>query len=122
MNAWRFRIKVPGRKDTFLEFLRVLVIIVLEFQGKSPIACGPKKANLSRTRCDELNHWIVGTQEDKNGKASRWNCKQFHLEGRKEMKATFVCEKCDAPLHINFFKEGFIVILAGFDPKIKNTF
>jgi hypothetical protein len=95
---------------------------MLEYHGKSPVASGPKKASLSGTRYDGLNHWIVGTPEDKNGKASRRNCKQCHLEGKKEMKATFVCEKCDAPLHVNCFKEGVVVILLGFDPKIQNAF
>jgi hypothetical protein len=38
------------------------------------------------------------------------------------MKATVMCDKCDAPLHVNCFKEGFIVMLLGFDPKIKNAF
>ncbi len=48
--------------------------------------------------------------------------KQCHLKARNEMKATFMCKKCDARLHVNCFKEGFIVMLVGFDPKIKNAF
>ncbi len=54
---------------------------------QSPVA--RREPAFSEARYDKLNHWIVGTQEDKKSKGSTQNCKQFHLEGRKEMKATF---------------------------------
>jgi hypothetical protein len=98
---------VTGKKDSFLDFLRELVIVMLETHGKPAAPCGPKRPSLSSTRFDGMNHWIVGTEKDKNGKPSRRNCKQCHLEGKKEMKTVNVCEKCDAPLHTACFKEGF---------------
>jgi hypothetical protein len=70
----------------------------------------PKTEKIT-SRHDGLDHWIVQTENDKHGKPSRRNCKQCHMDGKKEMKATFKCEKCDAPLHVLCFKEGFIVRL-----------
>jgi hypothetical protein len=109
VNAWRLRMAVTGKKDAFLDFLRELVIVMLETHGKPAIATGPKKPTLSGPRFDGMNHWIVGTQMDKNGKPSRRNCRQCHLDGKKEMKTVTICEKCDAPLHTFCFKAGFII-------------
>jgi hypothetical protein len=44
VNAWRLRMKVTGKKDSFLDFLRELVIIMLETHGRDPIATGRKKS------------------------------------------------------------------------------
>jgi hypothetical protein len=62
--------KVTGRKDTFLELFKELVIIMLEYHSRSPIASGPKNANLSGAKYNGLNHWIFGTLENKNSKTS----------------------------------------------------
>jgi len=105
VNAWRLRRKVTGKMDSFLDFLRELVVIMLETHGKPALATGPKRPSLSGARFDRLDHLIVGTEIDKKGKPSRRNCKQCHLEGKKEMKTVYKCEKCDAPLHTHCFKK-----------------
>jgi len=103
VNAWRLRMMVTGRKEPFLDFLRELVITMLRTHGKPPLAPGPKKLPLVGDRFDGINHLPTS--------CTRRNCKQCHLEGKKERKTTTVCKKCDAPLHKNdCFEDGIIVL------------
>jgi len=111
INAWRLRMAVTGNKEPYLDFLRELVVLMLETHGKPALATGPKKAPNPGLRYDGLNHWIAGTEEDANGKPSRRNCKQCHLEGKKERKTVFVCKKCDMPLHTFCFEGAFTEFL-----------
>ena len=104
VNAWRFRMQVTGKKEAYLDFLRELVVTMLQFHGSPPLASGPKKISAG-SRFDGLNHWITSTAEAATGKSSRRNCKQCHLEGKKEAKAVFICRKCDVPLHVQCFEE-----------------
>ncbi len=82
-------------------------------------------------RFDGLNHWIVSTGSSneqncegerpkpkrcsckKNGegdgegeksKPKRRNCKQCTLDGSKDNKTVYMCEKCKVPLHTLCFK------------------
>jgi ubiquitin len=81
-------------------------LVMLKINGKPPLATGRKRSGEpTGLRHDGKEHWIVPTENNKNGTPSRRNCKQCHLEGKKERKATFKCEKCDAPLHVLCFKK-----------------
>lgn len=106
VNAWRFRMKVTGKKQAYLDFLRELVVSMLQAHGSPPLAPGPKKIASSGSRFDGQNHWITSTAEAANGKPTRRNCRQCYLEGKKEAKAVFMCKKCDeVPLHVHCFEE-----------------
>jgi hypothetical protein len=60
---------------------------------------------LCTTRFDGFNHWIGGTEMGENGQAKRRNCKQCTLDGHKDNKTVFLCEKCEVPLHTHCFKD-----------------
>lgn len=106
VNAWRLRMRVTQKKEPFLDFLRELVISMFLIHGTPPyfIKRAPSIQSLN-VRFDGMNHWMVNTENDKQGKPSRRNCKQCCLEGRKDAKSQFVCEKCQVPLHIQCFKK-----------------
>ena len=56
------------------------------------------------TRFDLFNHWPVHNELDENDKPRRRNCKMC-LENKKvDQKSTFMCTKCNIPLHINCFE------------------
>jgi hypothetical protein len=52
----------------------------------------------------------VPTELDQKGQAKRRNCRQCFLEGKKDMKAVFMCDKCTVPLHTHCFKERILYI------------
>jgi hypothetical protein len=97
--------KVTGKKEPFLDFLRELVITMLKTHGKPPLATGPKKQCLVTERYDGLNHVLVSTEDNAKGKAMRRNCRQCHEEGKKERKSVTKCKKCDVGLHTFCFEE-----------------
>ncbi len=105
VNAWRLRMKVTGKKEPFLDFLRELCITMLTEHGTSPAR---KRTSMPGTgaevRFDGMQHLIVSTEQDATGKPKRRNCKQCHLQGKQDMKTVFLCEKCQVPLHTFCFK------------------
>lgn len=105
VNAWRVRRMVTGSKEPLLNFLRELVVTMLRHHGKAPLATGRKVHAPVSIRFDRVDHWIRGTAVDAKGKPARRNCKQCHLEGKKEMKTVFICSKCDVPLHTHCFEK-----------------
>ena len=97
--------KVTGKKEPFLDFLRELVIDMFTTHGRPPQFKKRPSVVSPLTRWDGLNHWICGTELDHGGRAKRRNCKQCTNEGRKDNKTVFMCEKCSVPLHTNCFKD-----------------
>jgi hypothetical protein len=41
----------------------------------------------------------------------RRNCKKCSMEGKKDYKSTYMCEKCDVPLHIACFKQYHVPVM-----------
>lgn len=111
VNAWRVRRMVTGNKEPYLSFLRELTVSMLQIHGKAPLHPG-RSGGLRPTdlRFDRTDHWIRTTEVHTKGKVSRRNCKMCHLNGKKEMKSTYMCSKCDVGLHVFCFEERFIVI------------
>ncbi len=105
VNAWRMRMKVTGKKEPFLDFLRELVIDMFTTHGTPPQFRRRPSSVSPDIRLDGLNHWICGTEVGNGGYAKRRNCKQCTKEGRKDNKTVFMCEKCAVPLHTNCFKK-----------------
>lgn len=101
--------RTTGRKEPFLDFLRELVIEMFTKHGKSPARKRNSCAGVEgvETRFDGLNHWIGNTGEV-GGKPQRRNCRQCHIEGKRDMKTILLCEKCMVPLHTHCFKEKIL--------------
>jgi hypothetical protein len=106
VNAWRLRMMITGKKESFLDFLRELVLAMFAEHGNPP---SKKRKSLAEpceeVRFDGKNHWIVSTELDQKGQAKRRNCKQCTLEGKKDLKSVNMCEKCEMPLHVHCFKK-----------------
>ena len=97
VNAWRLRMKVTGEKENYLDFLRELVVCIFTRHGTGPahIKAIPLTGKLDKVvRFDGSNHWIISTELDDQGKEVRKNCKQCYLLGKRNIKASFKCEKC----------------------------
>ena len=47
-----------------------------------------------------MNHWI--------GNTVRRNCKSCTEEKKYNMKASYICKKCNVPLHVNCFEESIV--------------
>ena len=110
VNAWRLRMKVTGEKENYLDFLRELAVCMFTRHGTGParIEAIPLTGALEKeVRIDGSNHWITSTELDDQGKAVRKNCKQCYLLGKRNMKASFKCEKCEVALNALCFKDNF---------------
>ena len=105
INAWRLRMQMTGRKEPYLDFLRELCIDMMNQHGCAPSKNGRKSSLQSEQRFDRLDHWPVSTEQDEKGQPKRRNCKMCSLDGKKDMKTLFMCEKCKVPLHQHCFKE-----------------
>ena len=111
VNAWRLRMHITGKKDPFLDFMRELVIEIFMVHGKPPTIKRRPSLAPPDDRFDGLNHWIVSTGpgegegQGQNPKPKRRNCKQCTLDGHKDNKTVYMCEKCKVPLHIFCFKK-----------------
>lgn len=60
---------------------------------------------LYKFRFDNINHWVAGNELDGKGHAKRRNCRQCTIDGHKDNKTVYQCEKCEMPLHIHCFKD-----------------
>lgn len=107
VNGWRLRMKTTGQKEPFLDFLRELCIEMFLQHGKPYLKKPLTSTHEASSRFDGLNHWIVNTDLDAQGKPKRRNCKNCSLKKKPDMKAAYICEKCNVPLHVNCFKEKF---------------
>jgi len=105
VNAWRLRMKFTGRKEPLLDFLRELVVEMLQTHGKPPLIRRGSLGPAGDQRTDGLNHWIVATDTTEDGKKRRLNCRQCSKEGKKDNKTLMKCEKCNVGLHHLCFKE-----------------
>jgi hypothetical protein len=106
--AWRLRMKVTGEKESCLDFLRELVVHIFTRHrvGPAHIEAIPLTGNLEKeVRFDGSNYWI--TEPDDQGKEVRKNCKQCFLLGKRNIKASFKCEKCGVALNALCFKDNF---------------
>lgn len=112
VNAWRLRRRVTGHNEPYLDFLRELCLEMFATHGTPPSV---KRASLTAAgdgaRFDRMDHWITNTEEDASGKHKRRNCKQCALSNKKDMKTTFMCEKCEMPLHTFCFKERILFFI-----------
>lgn len=95
--------KVTGKKEPLLNFLRELCCEMLTVHG-TPLK-NPKRVIGCEVRYDRLDHLIVAIPVDEKGKQPRRNCKKCSEEGKKDAKCVFLCEKCQIPLHVQCFKE-----------------
>ena len=75
--------QTTGIKETYLEFMRELVIGMMTKHGHKPKI--QRSLSCSATRLDVVGHLIVSVKDDK-----RKNCKQCSLMG-KRMQRRFIC-------------------------------
>lgn len=105
VNAWRLRMRVTGKQEPFLVFLRELVVGMLAEHGKPP----KRRVSLQvdgQVRYDGKCHWPKNTDPDPAGKPRQKNCKQCYEATKKESKTTLQCTKCKVALHALCFEAG----------------
>ncbi|XP_023348132.1 piggyBac transposable element-derived protein 3 [Eurytemora carolleeae] len=105
VNAWRLRNRITGNKEPYLNFLQELVIQMFSKYGTMPQRTRFSSGPTNGLRYDGLNHWIVSTESNSQGKSSRRNCKHCTNEGKRDSKTLLKCEKCMVPLHQHYFKD-----------------
>lgn len=111
VNAWRLKRKISGEKLPFLDFLREIVVGLLNKHGKAPNRSRISLGLTEDARYDGLNHWMISTGLDSKGKPKRRNCRQCALTGKRDNKTLLQCEKCAVPLHHMCHKEKFLSLL-----------
>ena len=67
--------QITGNKEPYLNFLRELVIQMFSKYGTMPQRTRFSSGPTNGLRYDGLNHWIVSTESNSQGKSSRRNCK-----------------------------------------------
>jgi len=97
--------QITGNKEPYLNFLRELVIQMFSKYGTMPQRTRFSSGPTNGLRYDGLNHWIVSTESNSQGKSSRRNCKHCTNEGKRDSKTILKCEKCMVPLHQHCFKD-----------------
>lgn len=106
VNAWRLRMSVMQHKEPFLDFLRELVIDMFMIHGSPPHHIRKQPSlQAENSRFDRVDHWIINTEKDKNGKPTRRNCKQCCIMKKADAKTVYMCKKCGIPLHIFCFQQ-----------------
>ena len=85
VNGWRLRMKVTGKKEPFLDFLRELVIQMVATHGHPPMKITGSRV-LNEIRYDGLNHWIQEVEMGPKEKL-RKNCKLCYDEKKPPMSA-----------------------------------
>ena len=95
VNAWRLRMKVKGKKEPYLDFLRDLVCEMFAKHG-SPSTRQLCPANSNMDLPWQKHHWPQHTPTDSKGNFRRLNCKYCY---EVEKKAIFKCDRCKVILY-----------------------
>lgn len=105
VNAWRLRMRVTGKKEPYLNFLRELVVGMLAQHGRPPKRRDSLQVD-GQIRFDGRSHWPANTDLDPAGKPRQKNCRQCYEATKKESKTTLQCTKCKVALHVLCFEGG----------------
>lgn len=96
VNRHFFYRDVMGGMIDLLTFSRIVAQSLMQMFGKKPLSHG-RRSLLAATvedqaRYDNNSHWPINTMH------------RFQRCRHCDKRTTYACEKCKAPLHIEFFK------------------